>query len=272
MDRGSCWYKPKKVKRLSFEDIIVQYQPQQYEIHRGRFYILGQNDIVDGVNTYQRVILLSSALDGTETYATLFDKTFELNVHPFLRFVGDSVYLTLQVFPNGGPFDVSILKINVKTGEVETLYEESGMTESIDPVWVTENEDIFIPGRNEECAFVWKLESGKRVEISRWEYSEPTCPSVFDGIAAFTYRVDGVRCIDVINLSGETLYSGMMFPDDVFGIDGDPNKFSFALTGGDAKKLIVNLQNFTGTGLTDYTILLDLNENLKPTILWVTHR
>lgn len=262
----------KKVKRLSFEDIIVQYQPQQYEIHRGRFYILGQNDIVDGVNTYQRVILLSSALDGAEKYATLFDKTFDLNVHPFLRFIGDSVYLTLQVFPNGGPFDVTILKINVKTGDVETLYEESGMTESIDPVWVTEKGEIFIPGRNEENAFVWKLESGKRVEISRWEYSEPSCPSIFDGIAVFTYRVDGVRWVDIINLSGESLYSGKLFQKEILGMDSDPNKCSLALIGGDNEKLILNLQNFTETGLIDYTIMLDLKENLKPTILWSTQQ
>lgn len=262
----------KKVKRLSLEDIIMQYQPQQYEIHRGRFYILGQNDIVDGVNTYQRVVLLSSALDGTEQYATLFDQTFDLNVHPFLRFVGDSVYLTLQVFPNGGPYDVTILKINVKTGDVETIYEESGMTESIAPVWVTEQGEIFIPGRNDESAFIWKLENGNRVEIFHWEHSEPASPSVFDGIATFTYKIDGVLWIDIINLSGETLYSGKLFPVDIPEIDGNPNEYSRAIIGGDTEKLILSLQNFTGTGLKDYTILLDLNENLNPTILWITQR
>ena len=261
-----------KVKRLSFQDIIAQYQPQHYEIHRGRFYILGQNDVVDGVNTYQRVILLSSTLDDSEDFSVLFDKTFDRNVHPSIRFVGDSVYLTMQTFPEGGPFDVTILKINVKTGNVETVYEETGMAESIDPVWVTEQGEIYLPGRNDESAFVWKLENGKREEIAHWAYSEPSCPSIFDGIAVFTYRVDGTRWIDIINLSGDVLYSGKMFSDDIPEIDGDPNKFSLAIIGGDTDKLILNLQNFTGTGLSDYTIMLDLNENLKPTILWSTQQ
>lgn len=259
-----------KVKRLGFDDIIVQYQPQHYEIHRGRFYVLGQNDVVDGVDTYQRVILLSSTLDDSEDFTVLFDKSFDRNVHTSIRFIQDSIYLTMQIFPEGGPFDVTILKINVKTGDVETIYEETGMLESIDPVWVTEQGEIFIPGRNEENAFVWKLENGKRVEIFRWDYSEPSCPSIFDGIAVFTYRVDGVRWLDIINLSGESLYSGKLFREDILGIDSDPNKCSLALIGGDIEKLILNLQNFTGTGLSDYTIMLNLEENLKPTILWST--
>lgn len=261
-----------KVKRLSFEDIILQYQPQHYEIHRGRFYILGDSSIVDGVSSRQRVTLLSSSVDDSESFEVLFDETFERNVHPSIRFVGDSAYLTLQIFPQGGPFDLTILKINTKSGEAETIYEETGMTESIDPAWVTEQGEIYLPGRNDACAYIWKLQNGKRVEIACWEYPDPSSPSIFDGIASFVYRLGDERWIDIINLSGEVLYSGKLFQESVPEMEGDPNKYSYAEVGGDADKIILNLQNFTDRGLVDYTVMLDLKENLKATVLWRSQR
>ena len=257
-----------QVKRIGMEDVIREYNPQWFEIHRDRLYLQGQKDVVEGVNTYKRVTLVSTSLDSSEEYTVLFDEKFDRAVHPYVRFVGDDIFLTLQIFPEGGPFDVKILKINTKTGETETIYEESGMTESIDPVWVTEQGDIYLPGRSEECAYVWKLENGERVEVISWKSDNPSAPSIMDGIAVFIYQKDGVRWTEIVDLSGQTIYSGLLFPENIPGTEGDPNGFSYAEIGGDTDKIILNLQSITQNGMVDYTVMLDLNNNMEATVLW----
>lgn len=256
------------VKQFDFEQVIVAYNPQLYEIHRGRLYMLGVKDMLEGVSTIQRVTLVSTLLDDSEELTMLYEENFSQNVHPSVRFVGDYIYLELQVFPTGGPYDITLLKINTRTGQTQIVYEEKGMAESIGSLWVTGQGEVYIPGRNDSNANLWKLEDGKRQEVYRWGFPDPSTPNVFDGIAVFPYRVEGVRCIDIVDLSGQLLYSGQMFPQGIPGIEGDPNEYSLVLIGGDTQKLILNLQNFSKAGLTDYTIMLELESYLKPTILW----
>lgn len=256
------------VKRISMEDVIQEYNPQWYEIHRDRLYVLGQKDIVEGVNTYTRVTLVSTPLEGSDNYTLLFDETFDRAVHPYVRFVGDDIYLTMQIFTPDSPVDVKILRIGTKTGEHETVYEETGRMEAIRPAWVTQDAEIYLPGYCDGHACVWKLENGQRVEVFSWEYGSRTCPDIMDGIAVFTYSEEGIRWIDVIDLSGQLLYSGKLFPEAIPGIEGDPNTCSRTVIGGDPDKLIMNLQSITQNGIVDYTVMLDLKDNLKATVLW----
>ncbi len=256
------------VKRISMEDVIQKYNPQWYEIHRNKLYFLGQMDIVEGVNTHTRVTLVSTPLDDSQEYTVLFDEKFDRAVHPYVRFVGDDIYLMIQVFIKGEPSDVRILKINAKTGETEMVYEETGIAVTIEPIWVTEERTIYLPGYDNGRAFVWKLENGKWVEVYSWEYANPVCPDIMDGIAAFIYSVDGIRFIDVIDLSGQMIYSGKLFPEEIPGIEGDPNKCSRAIIGGDTDKIIMNLQSITPKGIVDYTVMLDLKDNMKAMVLW----
>lgn len=256
------------VKRISMEDVVLKHNPQWYEIHRDKLYFLGQMDIVDGVNTRTRVTLVSTPLDSSQEYTVLFDETFDRAVHPYVRFVGDDIYLTMRIFTQGEPSDIKILIINTKTGETGVVYEETRTTTTINPAWVTEQGDIYLPGYGDGRAYVWKLENGKRVEVYSWEYTNQVCPSIMDGIAVFIYTADGIRWIDVIDLSGQLLYSGKLFPEPIAGIVGDPNQFSRAVIGGDTDKIVLNLQNITPDAVEDYTVMLDLKDNLKATVLW----
>lgn len=180
-----------QVKRISVERVIYEYNPQWFVVHRDRLYLQGQKDVVEGVNTYKRITLVSTTLDSSEEYTVLFDEIFDRAVHPYVRFVGDDIYLTLQIFPEGGPFDVKIIKINTKTGETEMIYEETEMPEYIGPAWMTVQGGIYLPGADDERAYVWKLENGKRVEVISWETEIPSAPDIMDGIAVLSYRVDG---------------------------------------------------------------------------------
>lgn len=260
-----------KVKRLGFEDVIVEYNPQQYVIHRERLYILGKKDVVDGIDTYERLTLVSTPLDSSEEFTVIFDETFDRNVHPTIRFVGDDVYLAMQIFSTSGPFDVAIMKYDTKSGETETVYEETGMAESIGQIWVTEQGEIYLPGAGEDCAYVWKLENDKRVEITSWTGSKPSLPNIMDGIVVYIYVNNGMRWAEIKNLSGETVYVGALFPQEISGVDGDPgqsDEYGLSVVGGDTQKIIVNLLSFTNDGLINYTLMLDLNDDLKATVLW----
>lgn len=258
----------KQVKRLSFETVIMTYQPQRYVVHRGRLYMLGQASSVTGTQVGYRISILSTSLDDSEEITVLYDNTIHRGVQMTTRFVGNTIYLSLVTFPEGGPFDVNITKFDAKTGNSETMYEESGIAAAPGAIWVTEQGEIYLPGADTDHAYVWKIQDGVRTEIFSWDGADLSIPKIMDGVAVNIDLDDWIRHIKIASLDGAMVYEGKMFPDEINGLDGDPNKYSFAVIGGDAEKIIVNLQNFTGTGLVDYTIMLDIANNMKPTILW----
>ena len=263
----------KKVKSISFDDVILPYQPQQYVIHRENLYMLGYASVVEGTQSGFRVTLLSTPLDSSEEYSILFDETFDRGVNATLRFVGNSVYIFLITFPGEGISDVKVTKYDIQSEVSETVYEETEIKEALGAIWVTIDEEVYLPGIGDDHVYVWKLENGKRVEVASWESSTASFPHIMNGIVVDTYREDKVRWIRIKDLTGETIYEGKMFPKEIPDLDGDPNEYTWMLVGGDKDKLIINLQNFVADGIkvifaVDYTIMLDLNDNLKPTILW----
>ena len=245
----------------------MKYNPQLTEMHRGKLYFLGHKDIVDGINTYEQVTLVSTPLDDSEAFTLLFQEVFDRNVHPYVRFVNDYIYLSLQIFAEGGPFDLSILRIHTETGETETIYKENGSTEHFGQTWVTEQGEIYIPCADAKNGYLCKLENGKRVKImSLGDADSP--PEIFDGIAVDTTRTNDVRYIRIVDLAGETIYEGKMFPKEIPGINLDPNTASIALIGGDREKLIVNVMQLLEGQKESYMVLLDLSNDLEPTVLW----
>ena len=262
-----------KIKQIGFEDIILTYQPQQYVIHRGNLYIFGRNDMVDGIQSLRRVSLLSTPLNSTEEYTTIYDETFDCNVMSEIRFAGDYGYVAAITFPkDASSFHVTVRKIDLHSGNTEIVFEEEKISESPGTFWVTEQGELYLPGIDDTHAYVWKLESNERVPIVSQEGSCPSMPYIMDEIAAFFVLRENVRFIQIRNLSGETLYDGKLFPEGIPGLQGDPNEYMFSVVGGDREKLILNLQNFAETGFVDYTIMLDVTDNLKPTILWSSQR
>lgn len=258
----------KRVKRLSLENVIMAYQPQRYVVHRGKLYMLGKSSFVTGTQVGYRISILSTSLDDSEDITVLYDNTIDHGVNMTTRFVGNAIYLSLVTFPEGGPFDITIMKFDTKSGNSETVYEESGMVTALGAIWVTEQGEIYLPGADTDRAYVWKIEDGVRTEIISWEGANLPTPQIMDRIATNIYMVDGIRYIRIASLDGMMVYEGTLFPDDIVGLDGDPNTYSYAVIGGDADKIIINLMSFTGTEMTDYTIMLDIANNMKPTILW----
>lgn len=258
----------KKIKSLSYENVIMAYQPQRYVIHRGNLYMLGQSNSVIGTQVGDRISLLSTSLDNSEDITVLYENIFEQGAQATVRFVGKSAFLSILAFSDNGACDITVTKFNTKTGSSEIVYEEVNVNAILGAIWVTEQGEVYLPGCDDDHAYVWKIEEGVRTEIISWDGQDLSDPDIMDGIAIHNYKVDGIRYIRIVSLDGVSVYEGKLFPDDIVGLDGDPNTYSFAVIGGDADKIIVNLMSFTGTGMTDYTIMLDIANNMKPTILW----
>ena len=259
-----------KLKTISFQDTILVYQPQQYYIHRGNLYFLGKDSSVNGVGVGNRITLMTAPLEGDGGFTPLFDETFPEGAEATVRFVGNRVYLAVQSFPAGGPVDLlTIICYDRTDGTSQVLCEQTDITYSLGDMWVTEAGEIYLPVLVENVGEVLKLEDGALTEVISLEEENISAPTVLDGIVEYGGREEGVRWVHILTLSGETVYEGMLFPEAIPGIEENPNMLNMAIVGGDRKKLILNLSSLPQDGrMTSYTVMLDLTDNLKPTVLW----
>ena len=257
-----------KVKTIDWEEIILPYQPRWYVVHRGRLYIQGHTQVVNGTEVGFRVALLSTSLDGSEDFTVLYDETFPLGGQSSVRFVKNGVYLSTYLIYDDMTADVTVERYDITGDTWETVYEEKGVQEATSDVWVTEEEEIYISGRFENRIYIWTVEDGKRKEVQSWEADNASIPWISGDVVVDVSKVDNIRWIEIVDLSGKTLYKGKLFPAGVPGMESDPNQSGLGLIGADEEKLILNLSDFVDGDMVDYTIKLDITDSLKPTILW----
>ena len=257
-----------KLKTISFQDTILVYQPQQYYIHRGNLYFLGIGDSVDGVETGERITLMTAPLEGNDAFTMLYDKTFYVGVDATVRFVGNKVYFAVQSGTPDSPKDMTITCYDRTDGTSQVLFEQTGMEEVPGDMWVTEAGEIYVPAQVENVAKVLKLEDGALIEVLSQEWESLSAPTILDGIVEFDGQKGDTRWVRILTFSGETVYEGALFPEAIPGIEEDPNTFNWAIVGGDREKLILYLSSYTEAGIIDYIVMLDLTDNLKPTVLW----
>ena len=253
-----------RVKPISFEHVVLPYQPQRYVIHRGRLYLLGRADTVgaDGVSAATRVSLLSASLDGGEAFTALYDQTLDAWTDATVRFVGNAAYLCLVSVTPEERRDVTVLRCGLTDGSCETLYTATGLEMVPGALWVTEEGEVYLPVANDEAQFLWRLEDGSAAEAAAW--SGDGSLDVTGGIAVRTSLADGVRLVQITDLSGQVLYDGPLLPQGIPGVEMGSDLWGLMIVGGDEDKLIVNLS----LPSEEYTLMLDLNHELEPTVLW----
>ena len=261
-----------KLKTISFQDTILVYQPQQYYIHRGNLYFLGRAGIVDGTETGDRITLMTAPLEGNDAFTMLYDKTFYVGVDATVRFVGNKVYFAVQSGTPDSPKDMTITCYDRTDGTSQVLFEQTGMEGIPGDMWVTEAGEIYIPAQVENEAKILKLGDGALTEVLSQEWESLSAPTILDGIVEFDGQKGDTRWVYILTSSGETVYEGPLFPEAIPGIEEDPNTFNWAIVGGDREKLIMYLSSYTEAGIIDYIVMLDLTDNLKPTVLWSEER
>ena len=262
-----------EVLQLDWQKVILTYQPQRYVIHRGYLYILGTSSEVDGEEAQYSESLLAVPLEGGQEPAVLNEQKVNTYYEVTYRFVGNSVYLEM-VTKDGDTWNITISRYDTQEKTWEQLYEEKNISAKIGRMWVTEQGEIYLPGIGDNQAYIWRLEEGSRKQTASWETAAADMPDLLDGIAAqFTVRED-VRWLNVVSYTGEQLYSGVLFANTVQGVKKDPGAavdpfrggLASVFVGGDREKLVVIFLDVLEN--KHYTILLDLTDNLKPTVLW----
>ena len=261
-----------KLKTISFQDTILVYQPQQYYIHRGNLYFLGKANTVDGVETGKRVTLMMAPLEGGGGFTPLFDETFLGGADATIRFVGNRLYFAVQSFLADGSVNLTITCYDRTDGTSQVLFEQTDITYIAGDMWVTEAGEIYMPVLVENVGQVLKLENGAWTEVMSLEGENVAAPTILDGIVEFDGVTEGTRWVHIFTSSGETAYEGALFPEAIPGIEEDPNTLSLAIVGGDREKLILCLESWTGSESIEYIVMLDLTDNLKPTVLWSEER
>ena len=258
-----------KLKTISFQDTILVYQPQQYYIHRGNLYFLGRAGIVDGTETGDWITLMTAPLEGNDAFTMLYDKTFYVGVDATVRFVGNKVYFAVQSGTPDSPKDMTITCYDRTDGTSQVPFEQTGMEGIPGDMWVTEAGEIYIPAQVENEAKILKLGDGALTEVLSQEWESLSAPTILDGIVEFDGQKGDARWVRILTFSGETVYEGALYPEAIPGIEEDPNTLNWAIVGGDQEKLILYLGCLPQDGkMTSYMVMLDLTDNLKPTVLW----
>lgn len=262
-----------EVLQLDRQKVILTYQPQRYVIHRGYLYILGTSSEVDDTEAQYLESLLAVPLEGGQEPAVLYEQKVNTYHEVTYRFVGNSVYLEM-VTKDGDTWNITISRYDTQEKTWEQLYEEKNISAKIGRMWVTEQGEIYLPGIGDNQAYIWRLEEGSRKQTASWETAAADMPDLLGGIAVqFTVREE-VRWLDVVSFTGEHLYSGVLFPNPVPELEKDPGAavdpfrggLASVFVGGDREKLVVVFLDVLEN--KNYTILLDLTDNLKPTVLW----
>ena len=261
----------KKIMEIPWDEIRMPYQPQRYVIHQGKLYIMGSASVVDGTQTGKRKSLLSIPLTGDEGFTTVYDKVLPNAVdNERYIFVDGFIYIYMYSFDEeSSTKNLTVTKVDIAKNTSEVIYQENDITELLGDFWVTEDHELYLSGSTNEKAYLLKIENGSKKEITFWPVDEVNDPDVMDGIVMFMTRDENkIRYVDIRNFSGETIYKGKLFPSAISGLDKDPNTYNFAVVGGDTEKIIINLIEFADKTMVNYTILIDLKDNMKATILW----
>ncbi len=265
-----------KLKQISFKDVIMEYQPQWFAIHRGRLYFLGRTTAPTvGEDFSTRMRLMYTPLDSSEEYTAVFDETYHQGVDMTVRFVNNAIYCAKATFVGGGNiFDVTVTKYDRETGAAELLYEETGMVGRHKELWVTENGEVYLAGDDTKQSTVWRLENGGKVEVISRKGEYCSVLLVCD-VVVCSFLKDDKTWAEVLTLSGETLYEGWLFPDTIPGMEGDPNgQCTKTFLGGDEDKIFIKLSPYVHVSKyeiveTDHIVMLDVRNGMKPTVLWI---
>lgn len=84
------------------------------------------------------------------------------------------------------------------------------------------------------------------------------------------------RCITVKNYSGQTLYDGPLYPQGIPGVPGNPGadsddpteNYGYAVIGSNGTNLFFNHSRSEGSKIQSYTVMVDVADNMKATLLW----
>lgn len=270
-----------QIKVISMQNVILAYQPQQYFIHRGNLFFLGQNYTVTSGKATTRYTLGYAPLDDSTDFTILFDEASADTIFLTVRFHGDSVYLCVNqaVFEESLNHmlttSLTITKYDIPTGTATEIFAETDLADQYDEFWITEQGTIYLPGTRGDQGYIWEIKDGEKTEVLTFDgtYNTPVPVENF----AYLIQMKGKnRCITVKNYSGQTLYDGPLYPKGIPGVPGNPGadsddpteNYGYAVIGSNGTNLFFNHSRSEGSKIQSYTVMVDVADNMKATLLW----
>lgn len=246
-----------KVMELDFQRIIIGYNPQQWVLHRGRLFFMGEASIVMDTQAGYRVTLGYIPLDGSGEPILLFDEKLSRNVlNAEMRMVGDRAYYLLDVDRGGA----KIMEYDIQHNTSEILWETED--ESVTPwcIWITEQYEVYAAVNGT----VYQVMDG-RLEPAV-SFGAQDCPTLGKNAMINVVVEEGIRMADIRTYDGTVLYQGELFPRAVAGLEDVEivSRAGLAVAGLDQEKLIVILND---VGMC-YCIMLDIARGMEATLLW----
>ena len=196
---------------------IYRHNIQNIYIHRGYAYLVINTNVVVGTESMTRTDLVAYALDGSGGEVTIYSNASNLGSSLKVIFVGNRVYCCLGVYSDKA---LEIYCFDTKTrtgGKIATI--EKNDEFSPNGVYINRKNEIYLYGKVNKVATVWKYEDGKITEFVKFEDTEGKYTVRFmndDVICAMsTSRVIPTDVCWVKKYDGTTVYKLNMESDYV---------------------------------------------------------
>ena len=267
--RSKCLYRcdpdgtnREKVMELDYERIIIGYNPQQWMLHQGKLFFRGDVEVVNGKQAGYRLTFGYIPLDGDEEEVLLYDEFFEqASTNEEMIFWGDTAYYAVK---DGLAHTLEILQFNLQDNSRETLLTTDEWPYML-ALWATEEGTVYLSSTEA----LYQVQNGELKEV--FSFDKGGYAHLGDGVALTSAVEDGIRTIELRTYTGEMIYQGDLFPEQVEGF-GDtlgrysgPDDYGCVFLGVDTEKLIVCM---TERGGMNHVFLLDINNGMKATHLW----
>ena len=257
-----------KIKLLDAKGLLIPNQPQNFFIHRGQLFLFCLTNIVENGVPMMRAAILSSPLDDSQEFTTLWEEKSESVLHYTYRFSDQYVYVGSTY--NGRT--VHIFRINFLDGSTESLFSEDGQGYLYGEIHLTKQNELYLPGATETTVYVWKIENGQKVNTITIESDSEYPPKILDGLVIDTRQnEDNKRVATVKTLSGETIYDGLLFPNGIPEIESelDLNTCNYGEVGGTGSLIAFYMgADAYGTKPAEYIVYLDTAQNMKPVYIF----
>lgn len=251
-----------KIKQIDIENIVIPYQPQNYFIHRDQLFLFGLTYYVEDGKEYMRAAILVTPLDDSQEYTTLWEEKSESVLEYTYRLSGQYVYVSLVT----GTKSLQIFRINFLDKTIEPLFSEDGQGYYYGEIHLTADDEVYLSAATETAVYVWKIENGQKTDTIVIDNSSYYPPKILDGIIfAIDMNEDNKRVVVIKTLSGETVYDGLLFPEDIPEMKLDPNGGVCGVVSGTGS--IVGFYvaaDANGGKRAEYVVYLDTAQNMKP--------
>ena len=115
-------------------------------------------------------------------------------------------------------------KKNFLDKTIEPLFSEDGQGYYYGEIHLTADDEVYLSAATETAVYVWKIENGQKTDTIVIDNSSYYPPKILDGIIfAIDMNEDNKRVVVIKTLSGETVYDGLLFPEDIPEMKLDPN-------------------------------------------------